>query len=196
MANWFMNRLVIRREIDMLVPESYEFDVRSTWHTILDQCFSSAGYCGKGWGSELARTSSDPRTPSSLRSEECLKLGSGNGTYFWPHNANDTFSWSSSARRSSTRDQLRNGEKLTSNWMDIWPQFPAPDLPGKGSCLWDCRCWKDYTYTTNRPCPYFQPGYSYKLHIILKMPTALAICGTSMEAMVALERGETCMGPW
>ena len=44
MANWFMNRLVIRREIDMLVPESYEFDVRSTWHTILDQCFSSAGY--------------------------------------------------------------------------------------------------------------------------------------------------------
>ena len=48
MANWFMNRLIIRRERDMLVPESYEFDVRSTWHTILDQCFSSAGYCGKG----------------------------------------------------------------------------------------------------------------------------------------------------
>lgn len=40
-----MNRPVLRREIDMLVPESYEFDVRSTWHTILDQYFStSSGY--------------------------------------------------------------------------------------------------------------------------------------------------------
>ena len=40
-----MNRPALWREIDTLVPEPYEFDVKSTWHTILDQYFpASASY--------------------------------------------------------------------------------------------------------------------------------------------------------